>query len=59
MNITEDQWTPEEDEELTPESLVSRLLNESPTLENFVRGMQDMDYLLTEEYERGKRITKD
>ena len=56
MNITEDQWTPMEDEELTPESLVSKLLNASPTVENYIKGIDDITILLREEYERGIRI---
>ena len=59
MNITAEEWTLLQDEKLTPESLVSRLLNESPTADNFVRGMQDIEHLLTEEHERSKRITED
>ena len=59
MNITAEEWTPLEDEELTTESLVSRLLNQSPCLDNFVKGLEDIEYLLTEEYERGKRTTQD
>ena len=59
MNITDEQWTPMEDEELTTESLVSRLLNQSPSLDNFVRGLEDMETLLQEGYERGKRTTQD
>ena len=59
MNITAEEWTPLEDEELTTESLVSRLLNQSPTMENFVKGLEDIELLLQEEYERGKRTTQD
>ena len=59
MNITAEEWTPLEDEELTTESLVSRLLNQSPCLGNFVKGLEDIELLLQEEYERGKRTTQD
>ena len=59
MNITAEEWTPLEDEELTTESLVSRLLNQSPCLDNFVKGLEDIELLLQEEYERGKRTTQD
>ena len=59
MNITAEEWTPLEDEELTTESLVSRLLNQSPTMENFVKGLEDIEYLLMEEYERGKTVIQD
>lgn len=55
MNITDEQWTPLEDEELTTESLVSRLLNQSPSLDNFVRGLEDIEYLLTEAVEKSKQ----
>ena len=55
MNITDEQWTPLEDEELTTESLVSRLLNQSPSLDNFVRGLEDIEYLLTEAIEKSKQ----
>jgi len=59
MNITAEEWTPMEDSELTLESLVSRLLNEVPSVDNFTRGMQDMEYLLQEAYDRGKQVTED
>lgn len=55
MNITNEQWSPEEDEDLTPESLVSRLLNECATEGNFVRGMQDIEYLLQEAVDKSKQ----
>ena len=59
MNMTEEQWTPLWDEELTTESLVSRLLNQSPTLDNYLRGVESMQILLMEEYERGKSSIQD
>ena len=55
MNITAEEWTPLEDEELTTESLVSRLLNQSPTMENFVKGLEDIEDLLTEAIEKSKQ----
>lgn len=54
MNITDEQWTPLEDEELTTESLVSKLLNASPTLDNYLKGVESMQILLQAEYERGR-----
>jgi hypothetical protein len=59
MNITAEEWTPEEDEELTTESLVSKLLNASPTLDNYLKGVESMQILLQEEYERGKSSIQD
>jgi hypothetical protein len=55
MNITAEEWISLEDEELTTESLVSRLLNQSPTMENFVKGLEDIEYLLTEAIEKSKQ----
>lgn len=53
MNITDEQWTQEEEDELTVESLVSKLLNASPTLDNYLKGVESMQILLQAEYERG------
>lgn len=56
MNITAEEWTPEEmEEDLTPESLVSRLLNQSPTLDNYIRGMESMQILLEEAVNKHKQ----
>lgn len=56
MNITTKKWTPEEmEEDLTPESLVSRLLNQSPTLDNYIRGMESMQILLEEAVNKHKQ----
>lgn len=54
MNITDEQWTQEEEDELTVESLVSKLLNASPTLDNYLKGVESMQILLQAEYERGR-----
>jgi hypothetical protein len=54
MNITDEQWTQEEEDELTVESLVSKLLNASPTLDNYLKGVESMQILLQEEVDKYK-----
>ena len=51
----ETDWTPEQDDELTPESLVSRLLNQAPTVDNFIRGVESLEILLMEAVDKSKQ----
>lgn len=46
MNITEDSKTAIQ--ELTPETLVGRLLGEKPSMDNFHRGIEDIKVLIDE-----------